>query len=223
MHIILSSKIPNEVLSIISSYGDVILLQECNDLPKPINHHPDSLFFQHDNTLFKIRDYSFDSSIHCLDIEEKSKPIYPYDTYVNAFCVKNNIVCGKNISKNIIEYAQINNLNVIYVNQGYAHCSSIVFNNSVITQDKGIYLSCQNNGIDSLLVKQGNILLPGYNTGFIGGSCAVIDNTLILFYGDIRKHPSYNEISLFVEHKGGIIKYVENMALTDFGGAVIIK
>jgi hypothetical protein len=64
------------------------------------------------------------------------------------------------------------NFNIIDVKQGYTKCSVLpVSNNAFITDDISIYNQCVSFGIDVLYVGKGDVSLPGYNYGFIGG-CA---------------------------------------------------
>lgn len=225
MEIIVSKYLPDIIVDYLKKYGNVHTL-ECDTLmPKPISSHPDSLIFIDKGNCIIPKNYVYGKEILknlCLNVTltlEDESNIYPYDTLVNSFIYSNICFSGKNISNTILEYIKNNNYKHVIVNQGYAHCSSIVFKDSIITQDKGIYIKAKDNNIDTLLVEQGNILLPGYDCGFIGGSCIVYENEII-FFGDVTKHPSYKQINSFVTSKCGYCTYFKDFPLTDFGGGV---
>ena len=227
MKILISKKLPEPILHIIEEYGEILFLENDNFMPSPISHHPDSLCFYDNGKLIIPKNYTYGYDLfnkHNIVFEmtnESEGQEYPHDTLVNGFVCNNILFCGKYISNNVLKYAKNNNYTIVFVKQAYAHCSTIVLDNALITQDTSIYNSAIKHNIDSLLIPQGNISLPGYNEGFIGGSCMIIKNNVI-FYGDISKHPSYNIISSFLQNKGISIKYVKNLPLTDFGGGIVI-
>jgi hypothetical protein len=92
---------------------------------------------------------------------------------------------------------------LINVKQGYTKCSTaIISNNAVMTSDKGIAKALSTNGIDVLLLPPGDILLPGLDYGFIGGTCGMIDERTIAFFGDLYKYAWGHEVLKFLEkHK----------------------
>lgn len=79
------------------------------------------------------------------------------------------------------------------------------------------------NGIDVLKIDSGSIRLDGYDYGFIGGACTMIDDGTVAFFGDIKTHPNFRKIERFcIIHNVKIINLAENKPLTDVGGAVKI-
>lgn len=227
MDIIISNLVPDYIVEYLSKYGKIHFLKKDFNMPDPISTHPDSLIFRDGKTIYIPKGYDYgysllsDIGLSALKTTEEEGNKYPNDTIVNSFVYSSYIFSGENISADILNYATDMGYSHIVVRQGYAHCSSIVLNNGIITQDKGIYKECILHNIDCLYINQGNILLPGYDTGFIGGSCLVIQNDVI-FYGDVRMHPDYNEIVSFIEKMGYKIKYFENKPLTDYGGGIVI-
>lgn len=167
-----------------------------------------------------------DSEINT-DIEiltEKIESPYPKEAAINVKRVDNNIVCNKNIvSKTILNYCKINNIDICHCNQGYVGCSSVlVANNAIMTDDKSVYNSFNRIGFDCLMLSKGKIKLNGFSYGFIGGCCGFIDNNLLAFTGKLDSHDDSKKIKEFL--KKYKIDYLElsDKSLTDVGGIVPI-
>ncbi len=108
------------------------------------------------------------------------------------------------------------------VSQGYAKCSiAVVDENSIITYDSGIAASCASQApeLSVLLIQQKHVFLPGYNTGFIGGTCGRIGNSL-LFNGDLSAHPDFEKIKEFIETRGLECIWFDDIPLTDIGSII---
>ena len=105
-------------------------------------------------------------------------------------------------------------------NQGYAKCSCAIINeNTVITADRSI-ANALDNFADVLLIKPGDIELPGYEYGFIGGCCGRLDKDKLAFYGDPYRHSSGREIVSFIEKHDCEPVSLKNGNLFDFGGFI---
>lgn len=111
----------------------------------------------------------------------------------------------------------------IIVKQGYTNCSTICLtSSSYITDDKGIYKKLIKNNCDCLLIPKGDIQLPGYNYGFIGGASVKLKENIILFFGDIQNTKIKKEITEFLNKYNFEPRFIENKILKDIGSAVIL-
>ncbi|HDP16437.1 MAG TPA: hypothetical protein ENN16_01115 [Candidatus Omnitrophica bacterium] len=109
------------------------------------------------------------------------------------------------------------------VNQGYVKCSIIpVDDRRIITSDKGIKTAWEKAGGIALFVRPGNIKLPGYKTGFIGGTAGVTDKQ-VLFAGNLRMHPDAKAIRNFIKKSGKGIVELYNGPLYDVGTILLSK
>ncbi|MEG2073800.1 MAG: hypothetical protein RRY54_03445, partial [Angelakisella sp.] len=73
-------------------------------------------------------------------------------------------------------------------------------------------------GIDTLLCGGGDILLPNYDTGFIGGCCGLISSNQLAFTGNLNYYRYGGEVLEFLEkHKVSPI-YLTDGKLLDIGG-----
>ena len=111
----------------------------------------------------------------------------------------------------------------LYVRQGYVRCSCVVLpDKALITEDEGIARAALEAGGEVLLVKKADILLPGYDRGFIGGCCAVLEDK-VLFFGRIEDHPSYAMIADFLSSRGCEAISLFDAPLRDCGGVCAVK
>lgn len=102
-------------------------------------------------------------------------------------------------------------ITLVPVNQGYAKCSvCAVDERSIITQDPSIAQAAKRHGLNVLKIQAGRILLPGYDTGFIGGCSGLLGRKLLAFTGSLGAHPDGEWIKEFLHSRG-----VEPLELTD--------
>ena len=184
------------------------------------------------NTFLEPEQYHADMQILCIknkvitldDCIKKPGKNYPENILLNCL-YHNNKLYGKLLATDSLvrEYCRENNIETVNVNQGYTRCSTLVVNDkAVITADKSIEKGMKNNGVEVLLISAGNIVLEGFDYGFIGGA-SFSDNNTIYFFGDITKHPDYNKIKEFTSKHNSIIEILcKTQPLTDIGGAVLI-
>lgn len=150
---------------------------------------------------------------------------YPQNILLN-FLYLNNTLYGKMsaIDDSLLDYCKINNIKTVNVNQGYSRCSVLVVSDkAVITSDVSLKKSLEKNGVDTLLISSGSIILDGFDYGFIGGASGIIDNDTVVFFGNVKNHPDYNDIKDFcLKYKKNIKIICEHLPLTDIGGIVEI-
>ena len=223
---ILSTQIANEFAKITGI--ETLPLEEYSRLDAPVSSHADMLICKIENTVFCYKDYYLDNKSLFEKIENNYKVVtvskkcfkdYPNDIGLNV------LVIGKSIfsrldstAKEILDYAKEKGYKLVNVNQGYSACSTLVINDkSAITSDISIYKALINEGFRALLVSSNDILLKGYNCGFIGGAGGVYNNTAY-FFGDISLHCDYSRILSFLEENNCQIKSILSGGVYDFGG-----
>ena len=155
--------------------------------------------------------------------DEIPRDKYPNDVIFNALPL-GNLIFGleNNLSLSLKNEAVRIGKTIVNVKQGYTKCSTAkISEKAIITADKGIARAASLNGIDVLTISEGNILLDGYDTGFIGGACGSFDDK-IYFCGDISSHPDGNKIKDFCKkHKKTCIS-LSNEPLFDVGSLFFI-
>ncbi len=227
--VLASSTLPQRCASSLSDSGfEVITMPAYNRLQAGVSSHPDMLTFFYGNryictkeyyymareTFERINSYGY-SPIFTDEIPCEN---YPDDILFNAVAFGDKLFClEKGASKTLINFANTNGLKIINTNQGYTKCSVCkVSGNAMITADKGISDLAKANGIDVLTIREGHVLLDGYNYGFIGGANGVYEDK-VYFCGDVTKHPDGEEIIAFCEkHKKTVIS-LSDETLFDVG------
>lgn len=215
---------------------------------EPMNGHPDLQIFLMIDTLFlsesTLNTVPIIKALENLKRTDKkivisnsiSRGNYPKDVPFNAVVSKNYLICNKNyIAKEILEHAKSVGKKIIHVNQGYVRCTTLpLFNDCFITSDLGIHKVLKSSNISSFFVEDTNILLPGYNRGFIGGTSGTFiknDSLYILTYGDLKTLNVFSNLDSYIrDHslKENFIKDVvyinisKGNNLIDKGGIIII-
>lgn len=163
--------------------------------------------------------------LNIVPVKEKITSPYPNDVPLNVRVVGKSIICNKKyVADEIKLFAKYRDFNLIQTNQGYAGCSCVKLNNSVLTDDRSIYNSLNDRAIDCTIISKGSIKLNGMNYGFIGGCCGYLDKNVIGFNGEIKSHTDGDLIIKTLDDNK--INYIELASgiLTDIGGIVpIIK
>jgi hypothetical protein len=90
---------------------------------------------------------------------------------------------------------------------------------SIITYDRGIAKAAEAAGINVLTVDPGHVELPGYDTGFIGGTSGRVGDEII-FNGDLSAHPDCQAIRQFIEERGLKVRYFSGYPLRDIGSII---
>lgn len=148
---------------------------------------------------------------------------YPGDIAYNAACSGRFLIHNlQYTAPHIIESAEKSGMTMINVRQGYAKCSTVIVDEmSIITYDRGIAKACTAAGMDVLTIRPGHIVLPGFDTGFIGGTSGRAGDT-IYFNGNLSEHPDCKDIIDFIEDRGLSVRFFEEWPLTDIGSVITI-
>ena len=205
-----------------------------------ISSHPDIYYLKVGDTVFSAPEKKGKVPFNTVNSVTEIGDKYPEDVPYNVLIVGNNAIHNFKYTDNVVKfYLQGHGYNLIDVEQGYSNCSTVVLNDSsCITCDIGIAKALIDNGIDTLYVSEPDIKLKRRtNTifekqsqmsfenssmqGFIGGACAVIDNTFIIF-GDIKNLVNGEKIRKFVEKKGLNLHYFEGLDVVDYGGVLLV-
>ncbi len=158
---------------------------------------------------------------NCIFID-KIKPGYRTESYLNFIINDKYVIRNKNTAL-ALEEKFIGNRKIIDVKQGYTSCSILcVTDDAYITDDENIYESLIRNNIDCLKISKGDIELPGYNYGFIGGASVKLNQQEILFFGDIANKKEKESIISFLKKYNMNAIFIENKKLTDLGSALIL-
>ncbi len=205
---------------------NVILCPKSDKVYEAISSHPDiQLFFSKDNIV--IVQKNIDIKLIEMLKELGKKPIlsskslahnYPHDIILNSLILGDLFLHNlKSTDESILNHLG-DEVKKVHVNQGYTKCSTaIVSDTAAITSDKGIYTALKTNLIDVLYVPPGNIILEGLDYGFIGGTCGLLDENNMAFFGSLDKYLYGNEVKTFLKKHKIQYHYLMNTMLTDRG------
>ncbi len=241
-----TANIPHRAVSLVAVSGeDKAICQKLNNLginiieapsvqtlQKPVSSHADMLLHhiggnkiiiakETQSLSDSLAKYGFEIQVNTDLLGE----IYPNDIALNFVQIQKYII-GRiaNMSKTLYNIYQNSNYKLIDCRQGYAKCSTAIINeNAVITADTSIAKILLKLGIDVLLVPGGGIRLDGYDTGFIGGCCGLIDKSTIAFTGSLEKYFAGDMVLEFLyKHQTKAI-YLSDTELVDIGGIIPLK
>ena len=167
-----------------------------------------------------IRELSSASLTFTSDTQE---PIYPRDAVFNALCIGDYIFLKEDtVSEAIKECAKKNGLTAVHVNQGYPACTVLAFGNNAITGDKGMAWALSSVGINVTLISNGDISLPPYEYGFIGGASGVLGDT-VYFLGNPDLHRDGKKIRAAITDAGYKLCALSDEPLADLGRIIFIE
>ena len=142
---------------------------------------------------------------------------YPLDIAYNVLISGKNVFAKEQQMDSVLkEILQEKQYRIVPIKQGYAACSSVSAGNSIITADVTIAKAAEVSGLHVLQISPGDVVLQGYEYGFIGGASGYIDGVLY-FFGDITKHRDFEKISLFLQKHQIPFDYIPDFPLTDVG------
>ncbi len=214
-----------EISSLKKICCNIIKTKEHPILYNAINGHPDIQVFSPYTSKAIVHKDAQDDFINSLTSQKVDVILtqssldatYPKNILLNSVLLKDYYIGAlKFIDKSIIPF--IEDKICINVKQGYTKCSTaIVSNKALITSDKSIIKALAPYDIDVLEIPPGDIELPGLDYGFIGGTCGLISEGELAFFGSLEKFKYGNEILKFlIKHEVKPI-YLSNSHLIDRG------
>ena len=213
----------------------VVRMPKADGMPEPVASHPDMLLFAGFGKLFvraaHMRDPAFADAVGeilgavpalslTLTSDEPSRQ-YPRDVAFNCAVIGGALVGrAESISSSVKRAASEAMLPTLDVAQGYTKCSTMILGSHtrspIISADKNIHKLAESRGIPAYLIPPGNITLPGYDTGFIGGA-SFFANGSIYFLGSLDTHPACDKIKEAASAHGIGVVSLTDLPLFDAG------
>lgn len=162
-------------------------------LSTAVSDHPDMLLniiYEKNILVHKDMDKSFTLflselgyNIHLSDKILKKE--YPEDIILNGLNLKDIFIHRLDKTDPAL-LRLLGGKRLINSKQGYSKCSvAVLSENAFITSDDNMEKILASEGKKVLKLPYGDIILPGYNYGFIGGCCGLIGKNVMAFYGDL--------------------------------------
>jgi hypothetical protein len=213
----------------------IIEAKASKSLPKPLSSHPDMLFFFHGKTLISSAEYCEENPYIFEDIARLIPGLtikltndvfggeYPRDAIFNALVIGNKIFLKKDsISSAVLEYAKAAGLEINNTKQGYPACTTLALSSeSAISADEGMARVLSQSGINVTLINNGDISLPPYEYGFIGGASGVYRDKLY-FIGDYKLHRDAEKIENSIKEANLTPLSLGAFPLLDLGRIIFI-
>lgn len=230
-----SSAISNQLQVKLEQLGDVILLAELQKTYTSVNTHADIQMAIINDQLFIDDDVwiNLNQSLPNKTILNQLKPTiikstlgnrYPLSVPFNGKFLENTWIHHLEYSeKTILNYLNKKKMTLIHTNQGYSGCSLVLLpKKKGITADRGLYKTLVSHGYELLLINEGNIVLDGLDSGFIGGCCGYYDGVLYV-NGDLSLHPDGKLMREFILKQEIKLVEVEGLLLTDIGSILFYE
>lgn len=224
---IVDARASEEIIYNLEKIGlKVVKTIACRELDQAVSYHPDMVIFQVSKSEIIVAPnvyeyYREELKAYDIKVNKGLKSLekdYPNNIAYNVGRLGQTLVHNKKFTdRSIIDYAYAMGLDIIHVKQGYSKCSlGIINQNMGITSDVLIYKELRDIGKEVLLIRPGNILLKGYNYGFIGGCMGLYQNK-ILFSGSIKSHPDFEKIRDFIKKTNKEVIELSRGELIDLG------
>lgn len=206
-----------------------VLLSADHRLADPVAAHVDMLFVHlgageaicsMSSNLNTLTEVGFSA-----ELGESPDAYYPVDALYNLLVLGDYVFCNPaSSSSKALSSLQEQGRVIIPVKQGYTKCScAVISKQAIITSDQGICIAARNHNIDTLHIRSGYIKLPGYDYGFIGGCCGLIDKDKLAVCGDIDLHPDGAKIRAFCKSHGVEVVTLYDGILEDIGSIIPLK
>ena len=206
----------------------VLRVKRADGLPAPICSHADLQVLPLGNSLIAVNEEQTgliasleEEGFNVIRVGDFSNK-YPHDCRLNLLPV-GDMLLG-NVSVMPSEVLALGHFRPVNVRQGYTRCSSVLIDEStVLTDDKTIGDTVLNFVKYSVILKQEEIILKGYDHGFIGGTCGKISSDTIAFAGRIPATEFGRLLKDALTQHGCSFCELGSAELTDIGGIVPLK
>lgn len=206
----------------------VLRVRRADNLPEPICSHADLQVLPLGKDLIAVNEQQTgliasleEEGFRVIRVGEFGKE-YPWDCRLNLLPLDDRLMGNIRVIPQEIVF--LGGFSAVNVRQGYTRCSSVLIDsNTVITDDTSIGETLLNFAKYSVIMKQKEILLEGYDHGFIGGTCGKISDTALAFAGRIPGSEFGELLKSTLEGLGVSFCELGDSSLRDIGGIVPLK
>ena len=126
------------------------------------------------------------------------------------------------MDKAIISVLESLKISLINTNQGYSKCSALILDsNNLVTSDISIFKAINEiYGMNIAMINSGDIILEGFEYGFIGGASSLIDNKKVAFMGSLEHYNNGKAIINVLDSLEIDAVFLANSKLQDYGSMV---
>lgn len=222
--LIVDKKTDCAIIRKLEAYDTVFCLETSGITYDAISGHPDIFFCLVNNKLIHATNLPAEliQSMKVHLTEEGTKAVgsqYPFSAPYNAVVTSDYLIHNTNITdQRILEHSK--HKQAINVRQGYTRCNLLVLDNRLfITSDQGIAESLNHYKLQVIYFDPSKIRLPGFEHGFFGGCCGIIDHR-VLMTGSLKYHKNGKEVKRSIEKLNYELIELSDEPLFD-GGSII--
>lgn len=194
-----------ELNTLISMSLNPIKIPECDFVYQSINGHADiqvNIVDRKNRTIMVNRDVPDyflnilkERNINYILSQKTLGKKYPENVILNGLVLDDYFIHNLKFTDPVFLESQ-SGKKFINVRQGYTKCSVAPINQkAIITSDRKICEVLTKEDFDVLLVPYGDIILPPFEYGFIGGACGMVSDSVMAFFGNIHEY-KYSEMIL---------------------------
>lgn len=228
-YFLINASLPEEMIERLSAFGECVKLPAFHMLPEPICRHPDMLAAKIGDTLILHRQYTegrqlCDSlGIRYILSEDPVGPSYPQDIRLNCFAVSGFFFANqKYVSCTARQTAEQEGLIAVHVAQGYTKCAAAVIGGRIATQDPSIAEAANKHRIPILKLPPGGIGIERYESGFLGGACAAVNESTLAFFGNLDLYDGAAALRSFFGAIDIRLVSLGTDPLFDYGGLIVV-
>ena len=213
----------------------VIKTPPSRKLGAAVASHPDMLMLKCGDEIITSADYCDEAAYVFSDVREYCpgvrisftddvfEPEYPRDAIFNALVCKDEIFCRRaSVSQAVLSLAEERGLKINDVKQGYPACTVLALSDEVcVTADEGMARALISSGISVYMIENGDISLPPYEYGFIGGAAGVYGG-VAYFLGNLDSHRSADVIKAACREARVVPVSLSDEPLADLGRIIFI-
>ena len=228
---VIGESAPRELAGLLTQHGYRILRLPRNpQLPVAVSAHPDlSVFFAPD-AVYTTTEYATlakdELNAVCVAIGRPLRTVtgecgstYPQDVLLDALPLGGLLFCLPHATAP--ELTAHPAYRVVPVRQGYAKCAALpVGNQALASADPSLLHAAERNGLEILSLGAGGIRLPGYDSGFIGGTASFAPyggTDTVFFCGNLAGYSDGDRLKRFLIAHGLKFWDLPMFPMTDIG------
>jgi len=145
---------------------------------------------------------------------------YPLDIAYNIIVTEKYAIHNFNHTDSVLK-SKLDTKKFINISQGYTACTLCALSDSAyITSDEGTSKKLSSFDFDILVINDKDIILPGFNHGFFGGSSVMLNSGLLAVNGNVCLHTDYDKINIFCQNHGVSLLSLSDNSIMDIGSLI---
>lgn len=224
---VMSGQYPELCRSVEALGVEVVRTGPCPGLPEPVAYHGDLQVCHLGGAELLLEPRApglmaglTRRSFRCRGVSRPAGSVYPEDVRLGMlllapFCFGEMGAAAAEA----VDFLRQRDWELVHSRQGYARCSvAVAGEGGCITADPTLYGLLRERGVDCLRIAPGDIRLPGYDTGFLGGCCGLLAPDRMAFTGSLARYREGERVADWLRKRGIAPVFLSDGPLIDIGG-----